>query len=874
MKSILFIGLFLCLSYATIEASSNSIQCSTCEWFIGTVQSKITEDTSKEEIVQYLQKACQHVPSGLQPMCEDFFERYTPQLVDLLVERHSAVEICTKLGLCKLDEETVAFLADDDNGIINYCSVCKKIVSYAEEWLVNESTEATVSEFLAKVCTYLPSKMQDTCRDVVSTYYPQLLEMLVTKFDPDFLCELLRICDDTSMQLAEDVPSVNGISCSVCKWIVSNIESKISEDSTKEEIIEMVEKVCNYVPKSMHALCLSMIEEYGAMIIDLLVSRFPPDVICQTIGLCPVSNNMNSIQCSVCTWIIGTIEAKISDETTEEQIIEFVEQVCNFVPQSMKVICRTMIEEYGHKIIEMMVDRFPPNVVCEAIHLCPKQPVSLTSDNSIQCSVCTWIIGTIEAKISEETTEQQIIEFVEQVCNFVPQSMKTLCINMIEEYGHKIIEMMVDRFPPNVVCEAIHLCPQEPAYTDVNGWTACTICKYLGEKVKLVLSDRATVAEIVAFVEKACDYVPVGAKGHCQDFIEKFGANMVDWLVDRLDAEKVLYLYSREKVKLVLSDRATVAEIVAFVEKACDYVPVGAKGHCQDFIEKFGANMVDWLVDRLDAEKFCTFIRVCEAQELETSDVNGWTACTICKYLGEKVKLVLSDRATVAEIVAFVEKACDYVPVGAKGHCQDFIEKFGANMVDWLVDRLDAEKFCTFIRVCEAQELETSDVNGWTACTICKYLGEKVKLVLSDRATVAEIVAFVEKACDYVPVGAKGHCQDFIEKFGANMVDWLVDRLDAEKFCTFIRVCETEHHLQSQDNGICKICHNAGSKGIEFVEKLKEHPELFEKLCDLVEHPTEKFMCKSLIKASLPNIVDSLIEHIDIDQLCHIGHFC
>ena len=55
---------------------------------------------------------------------------------------------------------------------------------------------------------------------------------------------------------------------------------------SQAEIEEGLEKVCSYVPSAFASECKSFIEEYGPMIVKLLLQELDPKTVCTELGLC------------------------------------------------------------------------------------------------------------------------------------------------------------------------------------------------------------------------------------------------------------------------------------------------------------------------------------------------------------------------------------------------------------------------------------------------------------------------------------------------------------------------------------------------------------------------------------------------------------
>jgi len=103
------------------------------------------------------------------------------------------------------------------------------------------------------------------------------------------------------------------------------------------------------------------------------------------------------------------------------------------LPAFVQSPCKSLIETYGPQIIQLLVDKENPETVCAQIGLCKRvvAPVS----GATECAVCKWILVEIEKYITNETTEAQIVKYVEHFCEKAPASLRaTVCSFMLDGF--------------------------------------------------------------------------------------------------------------------------------------------------------------------------------------------------------------------------------------------------------------------------------------------------------------------------------------------------------------------------------------------------------------------------------------------------------
>ncbi|XP_023322330.1 saposin-C [Eurytemora carolleeae] len=80
----------------------------------------------------------------------------------------------------------------------------------------------------------------------------------------------------------------------------------------------------------------------------------------------------SDISCSLCMAVMQLLDETITDPTNEQQVINFLDQICGFLPVEIQAECHALIMEYVDDIIELLVNEYlAPADVCDAINLCP-----------------------------------------------------------------------------------------------------------------------------------------------------------------------------------------------------------------------------------------------------------------------------------------------------------------------------------------------------------------------------------------------------------------------------------------------------------------------------------------------------------------------
>jgi hypothetical protein len=74
--------------------------------------------------------------------------------------------------------------------------------------------------------------------------------------------------------------------CSGCKFLITVVESFIAQNSTIGFIEKEIKLVCPYLQREYRDVCPLLIDQMAPEIVQVLLTRENPEVVCKMIGLC------------------------------------------------------------------------------------------------------------------------------------------------------------------------------------------------------------------------------------------------------------------------------------------------------------------------------------------------------------------------------------------------------------------------------------------------------------------------------------------------------------------------------------------------------------------------------------------------------------
>lgn len=74
--------------------------------------------------------------------------------------------------------------------------------------------------------------------------------------------------------------------CIVCQHLVKELEKKVDDTKSREQIKKVLDHVCDKVKESLKPKCDAFIKQHEEQIIDLVIKGTQPKEICTALGFC------------------------------------------------------------------------------------------------------------------------------------------------------------------------------------------------------------------------------------------------------------------------------------------------------------------------------------------------------------------------------------------------------------------------------------------------------------------------------------------------------------------------------------------------------------------------------------------------------------
>ncbi|CAF1543583.1 unnamed protein product [Rotaria sordida] len=372
---------------------------------------------------------------------------YIKQQCEVLVHLYKP-NYCSQLPIC-YEDVVIQPIEQSIETTINSvpCSLCQYVISYVDTVIQNNKTEAAIEAALEKVCSILPGALKDKCVQFVDTYGPVLLQLIEKYGTPDKVCNALKLCHngtqeitpvDLTQMLKIEESSIKSVQCSLCQYVISYVDTIIQNNKSEAAIEAALEKVCSILPGALKDKCVQFVDTYGPVLLQLIEKYGTPDKVCNALKLCHNGTEtlttleriqlmkfeqvaLKAVPCLFCKYAIGLLEIIIGDNRSAAAIEAALDKVCDYFPGSLKDNCTNFVHHSARIIAFLLARNATPAQICNFLKFCHDGTQEITpydilqmykikesSINSVQCSLCKYVINYVDTVIQNNKSEAAI----------------------------------------------------------------------------------------------------------------------------------------------------------------------------------------------------------------------------------------------------------------------------------------------------------------------------------------------------------------------------------------------------------------------------------------------------------------------------------
>lgn len=437
-------------------------------------------------------------------MCKELMSHDQKEVYQLLKSDLPSMHVASALRLCGGFKDTVPHPAEMSG---DYCADCVNFFTDIRQIFYN--SEGAAEDMVKSLICSKAGPLESLCDQLVDQYGDKIFGIIYQQLNPKDICFLLQMCSNQTH--AEFIHTVKYIlakrqrsqmTCDLCQSIAKDVQNALRDTALQNDILSALENdVCSLLPGDLPAQCKTYVSQYGPLVFQVLVAELDPKTICQAIGFCNATkmeslltavplgpavgtvqiiasepkDRQSSPQCALCEFIMNKLEDMIGENATEKEIVAALEKVCDLLPHTVKTECDSFVSQYGRMVIQLLLQKLAPGVVCRALGLCAgdkPQPVNVEVPvkSGELCVVCEMVLGYIKSALDDPDNEKTIEELLDEVCNIFPASDKGLCDQLVSAYAPAIINLLSQYDDPVKICSGLGMCSssssrsQQPAH--------------------------------------------------------------------------------------------------------------------------------------------------------------------------------------------------------------------------------------------------------------------------------------------------------------------------------------------------------------------------------------------------------------------------
>ena len=409
---------------------ANSPSCVMCEYVINSLDNYIEDRTNEAEIKKAVESICDKMPGSVKAKCDKFVETYEPAIVAFIVNNIDSDKICSMLHLCGAEHNLLQSNTEISLKSDSSCEMCEFVMSEVFSVLKDPSDQEMVKNVLESICYRLPNSIERGCEDFVDKYTSVVIDFLVSGLSPDEVCSALQLCSTSVTRLVTPAPVKADTSCVLCEYVITTVDSMLEDKANQDQIKAALEAVCSVLPSSVEKQCDEFVDQYTALIIDMLTKDVSPEMVCANLGLCKQVSNvvLHEVQmvreetrpyCALCEMVVADLDSMLQDKKNEAEIEQALSVVCSSLSAPVHKQCEKLVAKYTEKIIDMFVKEYSPKMICTELAMCVNNEINTNSieeivvpevrvKENVGCAMCEFAMTIINQHLTDNATIDQV----------------------------------------------------------------------------------------------------------------------------------------------------------------------------------------------------------------------------------------------------------------------------------------------------------------------------------------------------------------------------------------------------------------------------------------------------------------------------------
>ncbi|XP_015234287.1 PREDICTED: prosaposin-like [Cyprinodon variegatus] len=275
----------------------------------------------------------------------------------------------------------------------------------------------------------------------------------------------------------------------------------------------------------------------------------------------------------------------------------------------------------------------------------------------------------------------------------------------------------------------------------------------------------------------------------------------------------------------MIFSRDTKVTVFKALHALCQRLPKEEASECESQVKIYLPKILQQTSSQWKPEEICEVFGLCathkdkELQEFPqnvlskdtSSSVVGTAAetqdvfnpiCTVCLMVIKKLETLLPKNMTEETLKKLMEEVCDLVPSSYKDQCDDFVNKYGVEIVEFLLASAAPHTICMLLHLCLFETQPAPELDPISDCESCQTLTALSRLHLGLNATETQTSTFLQSVCTLHPK-AIPKCEAFTRVYGSQLQKLLGNQMDAPHVCEKADLCVPSKKLEPLGKNPC-----------------------------------------------------------------------
>ncbi|XP_029366504.1 surfactant protein Bb [Echeneis naucrates] len=275
----------------------------------------------------------------------------------------------------------------------------------------------------------------------------------------------------------------------------------------------------------------------------------------------------------------------------------------------------------------------------------------------------------------------------------------------------------------------------------------------------------------------------------------------------------------------MISSSDTKETVYDALHALCLHLPRDQASECESQMRIYLPKVLQQAPGHLKPRETCMVFQLCAAQKEEellklplvatNEDVSSSAlgppinsneefnpVCTLCLFIIKKLETMLPKNVTEDALMKIMGAVCKLVPHKYRDQCDDFIEKYGVQIVEFLLVSAAPHTVCTLLHLCLFDEQPLPEVAPTSDCESCRTLAVLSRLHLGLNSTEPQTSSFLRSVCVHHP-NAIPKCKVFTRLYGSRLQRVLGNQMGGPHACERADLCVASEALEPLGKNQC-----------------------------------------------------------------------